>query len=211
MYLSWLRCIKLHVSLLSWISLVSECRHCLNKALAEWCKTSLTDSGHTGAHTYINTPAPPLPMPEEDSKATYKSSFGSRLLHQVRWTSQQDALLPSQDNQMGRRGEADSTTIVHRKLRRSHHHLPTMHPHAVSHSTHMLLHTKDAPQLLTRTYSRADQLARLHTRSNAKRSQEPRHPRNVRMYGATLHQCLAPAWRLLRLTVERERAREERK
>lgn len=82
-----------------------------------------------------------------------------------------------------------------------------MHPHAVSHSTHMLLRTKDAPQLLTRTYSQADQLARLHTRSNAKRSQEPRHPRNVCMYGATLHQCLAPAWRLLRLTVERESER----
>ena len=28
------------------------------------------------------------------------------------------------------------------------------------------------------------------------------------MYGSTLHQCLAVAWRLLRLTVERERERE---
>lgn len=109
---------------------------------------------HTGTinilnHTQITTPN----HKRRKKQATYKSSSGSRLLLQVRWTSQQDAFSPSRDNQMGWTGKADNTMIVHQKLHRSQQHLPTTHPHAVSQSAHMLHHTKDASENLTYTFS----------------------------------------------------------
>lgn len=108
---------------------------------------------HTETHTHTHHHSQ---WWRRHKKVTYKSSFGSRLLHQARWTSQQDAFCPQEITKWkGEEGEAESTTIVHRKLRRSQQHLATTHPHArLLHSTHMLLHTKDTPELLTRTFSR---------------------------------------------------------
>lgn len=117
-------------------------------------------------------------------------------------------LLPSQENQKGgREGKADGTTIVHRKLHRSQHHLPTTHPHAVSHTAHMLLHTKEAPERLTHTFSCRS--ARKHTHTHLKRWAYLRslHPRNTHV-----HVCMgaAPISSSSVRTAEADRGERER-
>lgn len=57
----------------------------------DWFQTKPMPERHL---TCWNTHRPSLPITKEGKKVTYKSSFGSRLLHQARWTSQQDDFCP---------------------------------------------------------------------------------------------------------------------